>query len=450
MRNVIGKGFIKNLLGSGCRQLSESNCPAFGLTRKSMVKIYGVRDADVTPLDVKDPGQVWAVRGVYHLYSNSGPLVGMKPYGRWRIFMHLEVFYRKIPASDDHDILKCNLVRFRTDADGNQIGQPDLITKSGNKGVLHDGIPVGAGPTWTWDLTQGPFVFDDYLDVDEENQYCFIGFDTVFTENDRSTTGDPDYFLGTLSNLSAYGGPNSGASNSDPLNLLSGPLFFRPNPMQPPCAPGNWDLPLPPFLANGAVQLAFDGQGDVLRGLDANYPGWRTSRPTWQANVTAQRLSLAALFTWKRTTGLTVTFTSASLTQGQTLAYAWDFGDGTSSNQNPVSHTFPTVGSFIVKLTLTDTLGESSVFDQKITLPLTPNFSFSVGRTTVGGVLVAQTTFTDQSVGAIAWSWTFGDGGTSSSQNPVHNYAINSSFTCTLTIRDNFGNSQSLSKTVNT
>src|SRR6185436_1199087 len=30
--------------------------------------------------------------------------------------------------------------------------------------------------------------------------------------------------------------------------------------------------------------------------------------------------------------------------------------------------------------------------------------------------------FIDESIGAISWSWTFGDGGTSTEQNPTHTY----------------------------
>ncbi|HQN90560.1 MAG TPA: PKD domain-containing protein, partial [Methanoregulaceae archaeon] len=42
--------------------------------------------------------------------------------------------------------------------------------------------------------------------------------------------------------------------------------------------------------------------------------------------------------------------------------------------------------------------------------------------------------FTDQSTGnPTSWSWTFGDGGTSSLQNPSHTYSRKGSFTVTLT-----------------
>ncbi|HVP93641.1 MAG TPA: PKD domain-containing protein [Methanoregulaceae archaeon] len=48
--------------------------------------------------------------------------------------------------------------------------------------------------------------------------------------------------------------------------------------------------------------------------------------------------------------------------------------------------------------------------------------------------------FTDQSSGIpVSWNWNFGDGTTSSDQNPVHTYSSPGSFTVSLTAANNFG-----------
>jgi predicted CXXCH cytochrome family protein len=69
----------------------------------------------------------------------------------------------------------------------------------------------------------------------------------------------------------------------------------------------------------------------------------------------------------------------------------------------------------------------------------------SVGST---GLLVQ---FTDASryVGATgtAWSWDFGDGGTSTAQNPAHTYTTPGTFSVTLTVRRTSGNSLSMTLT---
>ena len=54
------------------------------------------------------------------------------------------------------------------------------------------------------------------------------------------------------------------------------------------------------------------------------------------------------------------------------------------------------------------------------------NFSTSINQNTV--------TFTDQSQGATTWAWDFGDGGTSTQQNPTHTYAAAGVYTVTLTV----------------
>lgn len=51
-------------------------------------------------------------------------------------------------------------------------------------------------------------------------------------------------------------------------------------------------------------------------------------------------------------------------------------------------------------------------------------------------------TFTDTSTGSadiVGWNWTFGDGGTSSLQNPAHTYLASGAYTVTLTVTDSIG-----------
>ncbi len=48
-------------------------------------------------------------------------------------------------------------------------------------------------------------------------------------------------------------------------------------------------------------------------------------------------------------------------------------------------------------------------------------------------------TSTDSDGTITAWSWTFGDRGTSSAQNPTHTYAAGGTYTVTLTVTDDGG-----------
>jgi PKD repeat protein len=57
--------------------------------------------------------------------------------------------------------------------------------------------------------------------------------------------------------------------------------------------------------------------------------------------------------------------------------------------------------------------------------------------------------FTDRSTGnPVSWNWNFGDGASSTAQNPTHTYSIAGSYTATLTIRDGAGSIDSRSASI--
>ena len=64
--------------------------------------------------------------------------------------------------------------------------------------------------------------------------------------------------------------------------------------------------------------------------------------------------------------GKTIQLKDGSFDDNGVAAYAWEFGDGaTSSSQNP-SHTYSTAGDFTVKLTVTDTIGQTASKSQVV------------------------------------------------------------------------------------
>ncbi len=77
-------------------------------------------------------------------------------------------------------------------------------------------------------------------------------------------------------------------------------------------------------------------------------------------------------------------------------------------------------------------------------LPPTANFTF----TTNGLTATFTDTSTDSDGAVVAWSWNFGDGGTSTLQNPVHIYAAAGTYNVTLTVTDDDGAANPITKPV--
>jgi gliding motility-associated-like protein len=139
--------------------------------------------------------------------------------------------------------------------------------------------------------------------------------------------------------------------------------------------------------------------------------------------------------------------TSFSLTNTTTPAGAsasWDFGDGGTSNATNPTHTYSTAGTYTISLT--ETLnGCNSIATKNVVVLANPVPGFTAD-VTVSCSSPLTVNFTDQSVNAANYFWDFGDGNTSSLQNPSHTYLGQGTFTVTLTVSNAFGCAQTLVK----
>jgi len=154
-----------------------------------------------------------------------------------------------------------------------------------------------------------------------------------------------------------------------------------------------------------------------------------------------------AQFTANPTSGvnpLTVHFTDLS---GPTPdRWAWDFGDrSTSTEQNPV-HTYADAGSYTVSMVASNSGGsDSETKYYYITVNPAyrpPGASFTANPPTAAQPYTVQ--FNDTSTGPPThWYWSFGDGGASDLQNPVHSYpATAATWYVTLNVSNPAGSSE--------
>jgi len=133
---------------------------------------------------------------------------------------------------------------------------------------------------------------------------------------------------------------------------------------------------------------------------------------------------------------MTVNFTD--LSTGTVHLYSWNFGDGTSSTQvNPI-HQFTRAGYYLVSLSVRDTLTNCTDFHAQLIqvgqVKCKALFSYSVDPDSL------TVTLGDNSLGHIKdYFWTFGDGYTSTSKDPAHEYSNPGLYQVSLTITDSSG-----------
>jgi PKD repeat protein len=177
-----------------------------------------------------------------------------------------------------------------------------------------------------------------------------------------------------------------------------------------------------------------------------------TSAPaTKTITVTAAPTAPTASFTASPTSGdapLTVQFTDTST--GNPTSWAWDFGDGSTSSQQNPSATFTTPGTYTVTLIASNSAGPSAPATRTITVtaaPTAPTASFTASPTSGDAPLTVQ--FTDTSTGnPTSWAWDFGDGSTSTQQNPSTTYSTAGTYTVSMTASNAAGTSAPATKTI--
>lgn len=136
---------------------------------------------------------------------------------------------------------------------------------------------------------------------------------------------------------------------------------------------------------------------------------------------------------------LDVSFSDSS--SGEISSWFWNFGDGGTSTQQYPGYQYPSPGIYTVTLAVSgpagsDTKTRTNYID--VSSPGSTVAEFTASPKS--GPAPLTVSFTDLSSDNVnSWSWNFGDGGTSSQQNPVYTYSSPGTYPVSLSVTSTSG-----------
>ena len=142
------------------------------------------------------------------------------------------------------------------------------------------------------------------------------------------------------------------------------------------------------------------------------------------------------------TTAELVTFTDGSSdVDGSVVSWSWDFGDGGTSSQSDPTYSYSDDGTYTVTLTVTDDDGATDSYSDTVVVANigpTAEFTYSPSDPTTQDTVQFTDQSTDFDGSIVSWSWDFGDGATSTLENPTHQFD-EGTYTVILTVTDDDG-----------
>ncbi len=153
--------------------------------------------------------------------------------------------------------------------------------------------------------------------------------------------------------------------------------------------------------------------------------------------------------------GNAIAFSSAGSidNDGSIVSYAWDFGDGNTSDIASPQHIYATSGSFIATLTVTDNAGYTATDTANVTITQSNQAPVAQANGPYVGnkdqlINFSSSGSTDPDGRIDSYFWNFGDGQSSNQANPQHVYSATGSYVAVLTVTDDQGATSSVNADV--
>jgi len=131
------------------------------------------------------------------------------------------------------------------------------------------------------------------------------------------------------------------------------------------------------------------------------------------------------------------------------VSYEWNFGDGSTASGPVVSHVYETAGKYTVTLTVTDEAGATGQRQVAVQVEGPPEAAFTIDAPSHVApcvVILDATASRDGDGNIVSYRWDFGDGQAVEGPTLVkitHGYSVGGSYTVTLTVTDDDGNTAS-------
>ena len=180
----------------------------------------------------------------------------------------------------------------------------------------------------------------------------------------------------------------------------------------------------------------------------SNIAGSNTSTQTTWVNVTppVPVASYSAAPVSPQVAPATVSFNDTST--NAPISWHWQVNGGAVLVTQNITAIFSTAGTYWVNHTASNS-GGTSVWDNATYTVTAPFLTGGFSGTPLSGAVPLSVTFTDTSTNATGWNYTFGDGNSSTSQNPVFTYNIPGIYTVVQTVTNTYGSNPNVTTRTN-